>query len=89
MGSFYFDPIQPNVLWTAPPNIARSNRVNLTQAALVAKFWLPRFQIDIVAASEFHLSLFMPAKNSPDCPSSFHGHASDIHLATTAHFVRR
>jgi hypothetical protein len=87
MGSFYFDPIQPNVLWTAPPNIARSNRVNLTQAALVVKFWLLRLQIDIVAASEFHLGLFMPTNNRPNCPSSFHGHASDIRLATTARIL--
>jgi hypothetical protein len=59
----------------------------LTQAALVIKFWLLRLQIDIVAASEFHLSLFMPTNNRPNCPSSFHGHASDIRLATTARIL--
>ena len=79
--------IQGKLIKTAPPNIARSNRVNLTQAALVAKFWPPRFQIDIIAASEFHLSLFMPTNNRPNCPSSFHGHASDIRLATTARIL--
>ena len=72
---------------TAPPNIARSNRVNLTQAALVVNFWLLRFQIDIVAASELHLSLFTPTNNRPNCPSSSHGHASDIRLATTARIL--
>jgi len=72
---------------TAPPNIARSNRVSLTQAALVVKFWLLRLQIEIVAASEFHLSLFMPTNNRPNCPSSFQGQASDIRLATTARIL--
>jgi hypothetical protein len=76
-----------NSFKTAPPNIARSNRANLTQAALVVKFWLLRLQIDIVAASEFHLSLFMPTNNRPNCPSSFQGHASDIRLATTSRIL--
>jgi hypothetical protein len=79
--------IQGKLIKTAPPNIARSNRVNLTQAALVVNFWLPWLQIDIVAASEFHLRLFMPTNNRPNCPSSFQGHASDIRLATTARIL--
>jgi hypothetical protein len=72
---------------TGPPNIARSNRVNLTQVALVPNFWPPWFQIDIVAASELRLSLFTPTNNRPNCPSSFHGHTSDIRLATTARIL--
>jgi hypothetical protein len=84
---FYLQNDSKNPTLTAPPNIARSNRANLTQAALVVKFWLLRLQIDIVAASEFHLSLFMPTNNRPNCPDSCHGHASDIRLATTARIL--
>ena len=80
-----YDFPQKSLQKTAPPNIARSNRVNLTQAASVDKFWLSQFQIDIVAASEFHLSLFMLTNNRPN---SCHGNASSIWLATSEHFVR-
>ena len=59
----------------------------MTEAALVAKFLLLRFQIDIVAAFELHLSLFMPINNCPNCLNSCHGHASDIRLATTSRIL--
>jgi len=79
-----YDFPQKSAQKTVPPNIARSNRANLTQAVLVVRFWLPRLQIDIVAASELHFNLFMPTNNRP---SSCHGHASSIWLATTARIL--